>query len=74
MQIQLTPEQHAKVAEIALHQGGRPEDLMKATGMGIIEENTRFRAAVRLGIEAADRGEFLEPAEVWARIEKILQA
>jgi predicted transcriptional regulator len=39
-----------------------------------VEEEERFRDAVREGIAAADRGEFVEHEEVWGNIEKILQS
>jgi len=31
-----------------------------------------FAAAVKRGIAAADRGDFVEPREVWARVERLL--
>jgi predicted transcriptional regulator len=37
------------------------------------EEERRFLEAVRHGIEQADRGEFIEEAEMDARVERILQ-
>jgi predicted transcriptional regulator len=36
-------------------------------------EDARFRAAVREGIEQADRGEFIEEAEMDARFEQMLR-
>jgi predicted transcriptional regulator len=39
-----------------------------------VEEDAKFRADVREGIAAADRGEFVEHEEVWANVEKILQS
>jgi hypothetical protein len=43
------------------------------TWMPDAEEERRFLEAVRLGIEQADRGEFIEEAEMDARVERILQ-
>jgi len=37
------------------------------------EEDARFRAAAREGIAQADKGEFLEEAEMDARLEQILR-
>jgi predicted transcriptional regulator len=40
----------------------------------LLDEDERFRAAVREGIAAADLGEFVEHEEVWANVEKILRS
>ncbi len=36
-----------------------------------LNEEAHFFAEVQSGIDEADRGELLEPSEVWARIEKV---
>jgi predicted transcriptional regulator len=38
------------------------------------EEERRFLEAVRIGIEQADRGEFIEEAEMDARVERMLSS
>jgi len=38
------------------------------------QDYARFPEAVEQGIAAAECGEFVEPGEVWANVEKILQA
>jgi predicted transcriptional regulator len=40
----------------------------------VLEENDRFRAAIREGVAAADRGDFVEHEEVWVNVEKILRS
>lgn len=40
----------------------------------LLEEDTRFRAAVREGIAQADRGEFIEEEEMDARLEQMLRS
>ncbi len=74
MQINLTPEQEERLVQIADHEGTSAEELVRAKALCILEEDERFRAAVREGIEAADRGELVEHTEVWARIEAILES
>lgn len=37
------------------------------------EEEQRFLEAVRIGIEQAERGEFIEEEEMDARVERMLQ-
>jgi predicted transcriptional regulator len=39
-----------------------------------LEEDSRFRAAVRKGIEQANRGAFIEEEEMDVRIERMLQS
>jgi predicted transcriptional regulator len=40
----------------------------------LLEQDARFRAAVREGIAPADRGEFIEEEEMDARIERMLNS
>ena len=40
----------------------------------VLEEDARFRAAVRHGIAQADRGEFIEEEEMDARFEEMLRS
>jgi len=40
----------------------------------LLEQDARFRAAVREGIAQADRGEFIEEEEMDARIERMLNS
>jgi len=74
MELQFTVEEEARLVEIAAHSGKLAEQLVKGAALEILENDARFRAAVRQGIEAADRGDFIEEEEMEARIEKMLQS
>ena len=74
MQVNLTPEQEAQLLQIASHECIKPEELAKDVLLKLIEDNERYRAAVREGIASADRGEFVEHQDVWANVEKILRS
>jgi len=74
MTVQLTAEQEAQLTQIAAQSGRGVEDLAREAVDRYLVEETNFRAAVQEGIDAADRGELLSPAEVWARIERDLKA
>jgi predicted transcriptional regulator len=74
MEVHFTPEQEAQLSRIAAHAGTDPEHLVKDAALRLVEEDAKFRADVREGIAAADRGEFVEHEEVWANVEKILQS
>lgn len=73
MEIQITPEQEAQLAQIAAHLQMDPHQLVMDAALRLIEEDDRFRAGVRKGIEEADRGESIDEAEMDARVERMLQ-
>ncbi len=74
MEIHLTPEQEAQLSQIASQAGTDAEHLVKHAALRLLEEDARFRAAVRKGIEQAERGEFIEEKEMDARIERMFQS
>ena len=69
MEVQFTPEQEAQLAHIATKSGTDPEHLVKDAALRLLQEETRFRAAVQGGIAQADRGGFIEEEEMDARFE-----
>jgi predicted transcriptional regulator len=74
MEVQFTPEQETRLSQIASHHGTDATQLVKDAALRVLEENDRFRAAIREGVAAADRGDFVEHEEVWANVEKILRS
>lgn len=42
--------------------------------LSLLQDDARFRAAVREGIAQADRGEFIEEEEMDARLEQMLRS
>ena len=68
----LHPEQEKHLAEIADHSGTDTEQLVRNAALRIVAEDINLRAAVRRGIEQADRGETLSHEEVKARIDRLL--
>ena len=72
MEVHFSPEQEAQLSQIAAHSGMDTEHLVKDAALRLIDETARFRAAVREGIAAADRGEFVEHEQVWKGVEEIL--
>lgn len=73
MEVHFTPEQEAQLSQIANHSGTDSEQLVKEAALRLLEEDMRFRAGVRRGIEQADRGELVNHDDVKARIERLLQ-
>ena len=74
MEVHFTPEQESRLAEIALQAGTKIEDLVKAAALRLLDQDVRFRSAIRTGIEQADRGEFIEESEMTARFEEMLRS
>lgn len=72
MVVEFTAEQMDQLSQIAAHAGTDPELLVKDAALRLVEEDARFRAAVRLGIEQADRGELIEHDEVVAVMESLI--
>ena len=74
MEVHLTPEQEAQLAGIASKQGTDAEHLVKDAAVRLLDENGRFRDAVREGLAQADRSELIEEAEMDARLEQMLRS
>jgi predicted transcriptional regulator len=74
MTVQLTAEQESQLSEIAAQAGRAIDELAREAVDRYLAEEARFRSAVQAGVDAADRGEFLSPSEVWARVERELEA
>jgi len=74
MEVHFTPEQEEQLSEIASHAGTNTEQLVKNTVLRLLDQDARFRAAVREGIAQADRGELIEEEEMDARIERMLNS
>ena len=73
MEVHFTPEQLQRLSQIAAQAGTDSEHLVKDAALRLLDEDERFRA-VREGMAAADRAEFVEHEEVWANVEKILRS
>ena len=74
MELHFTPEQEAQLAKIATQEGTDATRLVKEAALRLLEEDARFRAAVREGIAQAERGEFIEQEEMDARLKQMLSS
>jgi len=73
MEVRFTPEEEARLARIATQEGVAPAELVKDAALRLLEDDKRFRASVRKGIDQADRGEFIEEEEMDARVKRMFQ-
>lgn len=74
MEVHFTPEQEARIAQVAASMGADPEALVKDAAMRLLEEDACFRNAVLEAKAYADRGEFIEEDEMDARLEQMLRS
>ena len=74
MEIHFTPEQEAQLARIASTAGTDSERLVKEAALRLLDEDARFRAAVREGIAQADQDKFIEEQEMDARLARMLNS
>ena len=73
MEVHFSPEQQAKLAQIATKAGTAPERLIANVVARYLDEEARFLAAVEKGIAAAERGEFVEEEEMDARLKAMFE-
>jgi predicted transcriptional regulator len=73
MMVRFTPEQEARLAQIASRAGTVPERLVTNVVARYLDEEARFLAAVEKGLGAAERGEFIEEDEMDARLEAMFK-
>ena len=73
MEVRFTPEEEAQLSKIASQEGIDPADLVKDAALRLLENDERFRAGVRKGLEQAERGEFIEEEEMDARVKQMLR-
>jgi predicted transcriptional regulator len=73
MEINLTAEQEARLAELAERQGRGADDLAREALTRYLEDDSRFVEAVMRGLASLDRGEFVTHAEVGKRIERLFE-
>jgi predicted transcriptional regulator len=70
MEVHFTPDQLERLSQIAAHTGTDPEHLVKDAALRMVEEDAKYRAAVRDGITAADMGELVDDEEVGRWLEE----
>jgi predicted transcriptional regulator len=74
MQLDFTPEQEAKLTQIATRAGTNPEHLVMDAALCLLAEDARYQAAVRKGVAQTDRGEFIQEEHMDARFEQMLRS
>jgi len=73
MDLHLTPELQEQLSQIAGQTGRSPDDLAREAVDRYLAEESQFLARVQVGLDAAERGDFVPTSEVWARVERVLK-
>lgn len=74
MDIQLSPDQEIRLAELAARDGRKADDIVREAVQRFLDDEARFAEAVKRGLFAADNGDFVEAEEVWASVERVLKS
>jgi SOS response regulatory protein OraA/RecX len=73
MEVPFTADKEAQLVRMATKSGTDALHLVKDAALRLLEEDARFRAAVKEAIAQADGGEFIEE-EIHARFEQMLKS
>jgi predicted transcriptional regulator len=73
MEVHFSPDQVARLSQIAAHEGVATEQLVKDAALKLLEDDAAFRESVGIGLEQAERGEFIEEDEMDARIRQMFR-
>ncbi len=74
MEVHFSTEVETRLQQLASANGKDAEQLVKDTVTRMLENQSRFIAGVRRGIEQADRGEFVEHKDVLDRIDRLFRS
>jgi predicted transcriptional regulator len=74
MEVPLSVEQEAQLSRMAAQAGRGVDELAREAVDRYLSEEARFHAAVQAGQEAAARGDFVPASDVWANVERELEA
>jgi predicted transcriptional regulator len=74
MEVHFTPEMQAKLDRVATENNSGADEYVQQLVERYLEDDASFRAAVRKGIEQADRGEFIEEEEMDTRVQRMFQS
>jgi predicted transcriptional regulator len=74
MEVHFSPDVETRLRQVASANGKDAEQLVKEAVVRMLENQSRFIAGVQMGIEQADRGEFVEHKDVLNRIDRLFRS
>ncbi len=67
-------EVHFSPDQMAAQEGVDTQKLVRDAALRLLQDDEHFRAAVRRGLEQADRDEFIKEDEMDARVKRMFQS
>ncbi len=74
MEVHFTPATEAQLKQFAASKGKDVAQVVEETVSGMLERQARFLEGVEHGIAAAERGDFVEHADVVKRIDQLFHS
>ena len=74
MEVHFKPDLQARVNQLAAENSSDADEYIQQLVERYIDQDIRFRDAVRKGFASIDRGDFLEEEEMDARVERMLRS
>jgi predicted transcriptional regulator len=74
MEVHLPDSQEAQLNDLAAKTGRGTDELVQEAVARLLSHNEWFKQQVQIGIDQIERGEFIEEAEMDARVERLLQS
>ena len=74
MEVRFSPEEEAEIAKLASQTGKNPPEFVQQAMRRMLSDRARFLAGVQRGIDAAERGDFIDHEDVAARIERLFHS
>lgn len=74
MEVHLTPEQEARLTELAARHGRSVDEIVHEAILRYAEEDAHFVEAVMRGLASLDRSESLSHEEVGKRIDRLFES
>ena len=74
MKVHLTPEQEARLTELAARDGRSVDEIVHEAIRRYVEDEAHFVEAVMKGLASLDRGESISQEEVGKRIDRLFES
>jgi predicted transcriptional regulator len=74
MNVRITPEQQARLADLASRTGKRTDELIQEAVIMLLDEDACLVEAVRRGEAALERGEYLTHEQVGERLDRLFRS
>ena len=74
MELHLLDGQEAELNQLSAQTGRRTDDLLQEAVSKLLAHNEWIKQQVQIGVDEIERGEFIDEADMDARVERMLQS